>query len=133
MQKPDFEKRGGLAVVVLQDANTKEILTVAYTNKECYLEMLRTGDVVLFSTSRNERWKKGETSGNIMRIAKIPRIDCDGDAIICQVVSQGEGNACHTGKRSCFYRTVIGSVLDTSNCTLEIIEVCETVASLGYF
>jgi len=103
--RPNFEKRGELVTVITQDVITKEVLMVAYTNEECYLETLRTGKAVYFSTSRNKRWMKGEKSGNVQIVHQI-LIDCDGDAIIYLVEQRGEG-ACHTKARSCFYRTIL--------------------------
>lgn len=109
---PNFEKRGGLVTVVVQDRNTKEILMVAFTNLAGFLETLATGETVFYSTSRGKRWKKGETSGNTQLVHSV-RIDCDGDAIIYMVNQRGEG-ACHTGNRTCFYRSVTGSTLSTN-------------------
>ncbi len=109
---PNFEKKGGLVTVVVQDKNSKEVLMVAFTNKAGFLETLATGEAVFFSTSRNKRWKKGETSGNKQIVTSV-KIDCDCDAIIYEVTQLGEG-ACHTGKRTCFYRSVLGSVLFTN-------------------
>lgn len=105
---PDFEKRGGLVTVVVQDRETKEILMVAFTNKAGFLETLASGEAVFYSTSRKERWKKGETSGDYQIVHSI-KIDCDRDALIYEVDQKGKG-ACHTGNRTCFYRSVIGSV-----------------------
>ena len=106
---PFFEKRGGLVPVIVQDARTKEVLMLAYTDAAGLLETLLNGLACFFSTSRNERWLKGETSGNTQRVIQI-LIDCDGDALIYLVEPQGEGAACHTGARSCFFRSVVGCV-----------------------
>src|SRR3989338_6481242 len=97
---PNFAKRGGLVTVVAQDFKTLQILMVAYTDEKGFLETVETGEAVYFSTSRNERWKKGETSGNTQKVLEI-LLDCDGDAVIFKVIQTGEG-ACHTGQRSCF-------------------------------
>lgn len=102
--RPNFEKRGGLVTVIAQDVMTKDVLMSAYTNEECFLETLRTGVAVYFSTSRNQRWMKGETSGDKQIVRQI-LIDCDGDTIIYLVEQLGCG-ACHTKAKSCFYRTV---------------------------
>lgn len=101
--KPDFEKRGGILPVVIQDVGTLEVITLAYTRKEEYEETLRTGEVVLYSTSRGRRWKKGEEkSGNIYHLQKF-RLDCDGDALVYIVLqTKPEAGACHTGAPSCF-------------------------------
>jgi phosphoribosyl-AMP cyclohydrolase len=102
--QPNFEKRGGLLTVVTQDMETKQVLMVAYTDKAGYLETLKTGNAVYFSTSRNKRWMKGEESGNVLKVCAIT-IDCDGDALIYFVKRHG-ARACHTEAISCFYRVV---------------------------
>jgi phosphoribosyl-AMP cyclohydrolase len=99
---PDFAKRGGLITAVAQDCASGEILMVAYMNEESFRETLKRGEVVYWSTSRNELWHKGESSGNTQRLVSL-RVDCDGDAVVLQVEQRG-GAACHTGRRSCFYR-----------------------------
>ncbi len=98
----DFEKRGGLVTAIAQDHATGEILMVAYMNEKAVHETLARGEVVYWSTSRNELWHKGESSGNV-QILKELRVDCDGDAVLLKVEQKGRA-ACHTGKRSCFYR-----------------------------
>jgi phosphoribosyl-AMP cyclohydrolase len=105
--RPNFEKRGGLVTVVTQESGSGTILMVAYTNEAGYLETLKTGNAVYWSTSRNERWCKGETSGNYQKVLDI-LVDCDGDALIYVVEQCGEG-ACHTKARSCFFRDVTGA------------------------
>ena len=99
---PDFTKRGGLITAIAQDHATGEILMVAYMNERAFRETLRRGEVVYWSTSRNELWHKGESSGNTQALKSL-RVDCDGDAVVLQVEQRG-GAACHTGRRSCFYR-----------------------------
>jgi phosphoribosyl-AMP cyclohydrolase len=99
---PDFSKRGGLITAIAQDHASGEILMVAYMNEQSFRETLSRGEVVYWSTSRNELWHKGETSGNTQRLVAL-RVDCDGDAVVLQVEQRG-GAACHTGRRSCFYR-----------------------------
>jgi phosphoribosyl-AMP cyclohydrolase len=99
---PDFAKRGGLITAIAQDHATGEILMVAYMNERAFRETLRRGEVVYWSTSRNELWHKGESSGNTQTLKSL-RVDCDGDAVVLQVEQKG-GAACHTGRRSCFYR-----------------------------
>ena len=98
----DFEKGGGLVTALAQDAENGEILMVAYMNAEAFERSLETGEVVYWSRSRKKLWHKGEESGNVQRIREI-LIDCDGDAILFKVDQVG-GAACHTGRRSCFYR-----------------------------
>ncbi len=105
--KPNVAKRGGEIPVVMQNAITKEILMLAYLNIEAYLHMLKTGLATFFSTSRNEMWVKGATSGNTFKVVDI-HVDCDGDAMLVLVVPLGGKAACHTGAETCFYRSVLG-------------------------
>jgi phosphoribosyl-AMP cyclohydrolase len=91
----------GLVCAVAQDAGSGEILMVAWMNADAVRETLRTGRVCYWSRSRGSLWRKGETSGQVQRLAEL-RIDCDGDAVL--VLVEQEGVACHTGRRSCFYR-----------------------------
>lgn len=102
---PNFKKRGGLITAIAQDIRTKMILMVAYTNEAGFRETLETGEAVYWSTSRKERWKKGETSGDTQIVRDI-LVDCDGDAVIYLVEQQGKG-ACHTGAESCFFRSCL--------------------------
>jgi phosphoribosyl-AMP cyclohydrolase len=104
MQEPDFEKRGGLVTVVTQDADSGEVLMVAYMNREAWQKTLATGQACYYSTSRKQLWVKGETSGNVQEVREI-RVDCDADAVLLKVYQRG-GAACHEGYRSCFFRTV---------------------------
>jgi phosphoribosyl-AMP cyclohydrolase len=101
--RPNFEKRGGLVTVVAQDANTREVLMVAYTDEAGWRKTLQTGLGSYYSTSRKKSWIKGEESGNFQKVTDI-LIDCDGDALVYLVEPQGPGLACHTNARSCFYR-----------------------------
>ena len=103
MQAPNFEKRGGLVPVVTQDADTAEILMVAYMNRAAWEQTLATGVACYYSTSRGELWVKGETSGNTQEVREI-RVDCDEDAVLLKVHQHG-GAACHLGYKSCFFRT----------------------------
>ena len=91
----------GLVPCVMQDAGTGEVLTLAYMNEEALARTRETGQVHFWSRSRDELWRKGETSGNTMRLRAL-RYDCDGDALVALV--DPSGPACHTGERSCFYR-----------------------------
>ncbi len=104
MTEPDFEKSGGLVPVVVQDAETAEVLMLAYMNSEAWRETLRTGRATFWSRSRNALWVKGEQSGHVQRVREI-RIDCDCDTLLLKVFQVG-GAACHTGYRSCFYRKI---------------------------
>ncbi len=96
----DFAKGGGLVPVLVQDAHTKEILTLAYASKESLELAKKTGNSWFFSRSRNKLWMKGEESGNTQKIRDI-LVDCDSDAII--YVVEPSGPACHTGKNTCFH------------------------------
>ncbi len=107
----DFEKRGGLVPGIVQDSRDGRVLMLAYINKEAYETTLKKGMATFWSTSRNELWTKGETSGDFLKIVEI-LTDCDQDALIYKVEPQG-GGACHTkdpqtGKtrETCFYRKV---------------------------
>jgi phosphoribosyl-AMP cyclohydrolase len=104
---PDFRKRGGLVTAIAQDHLTGEILMVAYMNEASFAKTLEHGEVFYWSTSRNELWHKGETSGHV-QIVKELRVDCDGDAVVIKVEQRG-GAACHTGQRSCFFRVRDGA------------------------
>lgn len=99
---PDFAKRGGLVTAIAQDHASGEILMVAYMNEEAFRRTLELGEAVYYSTSRKELWHKGDSSGNIQHVKEI-YLDCDGDAVLL-VVEQRGGAACHTGRRSCFFR-----------------------------
>ena len=99
----DFEKSGGIVPVIVQDANTKDILTLAYSNKESLELAKKTGKSWFWSRSRNKLWMKGEESGNTQEIKEI-LVDCDSDAIIYLVVPSGP--ACHTGERVCFHHAL---------------------------
>ena len=96
----------GLITAVIQDVSTKEILMVAYMNEESLHKTIETGQTWFFSRSRNELWHKGETSGNFQHVKGI-RYDCDGDALLIEV--EPLGPSCHTGERSCFYRSIVES------------------------
>ncbi len=93
----------GLITAVATDAETGEILMLAYMNAEALAKTLETGEGWYWSRSRGELWRKGGTSGHIQRVVEI-RTDCDQDAI--ELVVEQTGPACHTNRRSCFYRTV---------------------------
>ena len=102
--EPDFSKGGGLLPAIVQDAETGEVLMLAYMNEESYAETLQTGRAVYFSRSRGKLWRKGEESGNVQKVQEI-RLDCDADTILLKVEQIG-GAACHVGYRSCFFRKV---------------------------
>ncbi len=100
--KIDFEKGNGLVPVIVQDAETGDVLMLAYMNEEAYQKTLETGKATYWSRSRQKLWVKGESSGNIQEVKGI-YVDCDEDTILLKVHQVG-GAACHTGHRSCFYR-----------------------------
>ena len=96
-------KNTGLIPAVIQDYKTKEVLMLAYMNKESLKKSLSTGTTWFWSRTKKKLWNKGQVSGNIQKIKEI-KYDCDGDALLISV--EQIGNACHTGMRSCFYRTL---------------------------
>src|SRR5438552_14091966 len=100
----DFEKSGGLVPAVAQDAETGDVLMLAWMNREAYEETVRTRRACYFSRSRNKLWRKGEESGNVQEVRDI-FLDCDADTILLKVRQIG-GAACHEGYRSCFFRQV---------------------------
>jgi len=95
----------GLVPAVAQDADTGEVLMLAYANREAVEATVETGRAHYFSRSREALWEKGATSGHLQAVEEV-RVDCDGDALL-YLVDQA-GGACHTGHRSCFYRTLDG-------------------------
>lgn len=99
---PRFDA-AGLITAVVSDASDGTLLMVAHMNAETLALSLETGIAHYWSRSRNELWKKGETSGNLQTIVEL-RTDCDQDAIWLRVEVAGHGATCHTGRRSCFYR-----------------------------
>ncbi len=99
-----FDERG-LVPVVVQDEASAEVLMLAYANRKALEMTLETGEMHFFSRSRDEIWRKGETSGATMTVNQL-RYDCDGDAVLAIVAPAGP--ACHTGERTCFYRNLGG-------------------------
>ena len=97
-----FEKLDGLLPGIVQDQRTGEDLMLGYLNREALAATQRTGEVHFFSRSRQKLWKKGETSGHVLRVKEV-RLDCDADALLFLVDPVGPG-VCHEGYRSCFYR-----------------------------
>ena len=93
----------GLIPAIVQQHDTREVLMVAWMNEESLRRTLETSETWFWSRSRKELWHKGATSGNTLRIQQI-RVDCDGDTLLVRV--NPAGPACHTGERSCFYRTL---------------------------
>jgi phosphoribosyl-AMP cyclohydrolase len=98
----DFDKAGGLVPAIIQDHRTSEVLMLGFMNSDSLAETQRSGEAVFFSRSRNKLWKKGESSGHVLKVREI-RVDCDGDALLVRVEAVGPG-VCHEGYRSCFFR-----------------------------
>jgi phosphoribosyl-AMP cyclohydrolase len=101
----DFEKMGGLAPAIVQDAANGEILMVGFMNQAAFDKTLETGFVTFYSRTRNTLWTKGETSGNRLRLT-YAATDCDNDTVLCKVVVEGDGLVCHEGTRSCFTKPI---------------------------
>jgi phosphoribosyl-AMP cyclohydrolase len=101
---PDFAKGDGLLPAIAQDAETGEVLMMAYMNDAAYAETLATGRAVYYSRSRKKLWRKGEESGHV-QIVRGVFVDCDADTILLKVEQIG-GAACHEGYKSCFFREV---------------------------
>ena len=104
---PRFDA-AGLITAVVTDHRSGDVLMVAHMNREALAATMASGEATFFSRSRGRLWKKGETSGNVMRIVEA-RIDCDQDAVWLRC--EPAGPACHTGSRSCFYRALQGNSL----------------------
>jgi phosphoribosyl-AMP cyclohydrolase len=102
----DFDKAGGLVPVIAQDADSGEVLMLAWMDRAAYEETLRTGRACYYSRSRRKLWRKGEESGHVQEVKEI-YVDCDADTILLKVHQVG-GAACHEGYRSCFFRRVDG-------------------------
>ncbi len=102
---PRFDANG-LIVCVTVEAATREILMVAYMNQLALDKTIETGVAHYWSRSRNALWRKGETSGQVQRVLSLS-VDCDQDAIQLMVEAGGDGKACHTGRKSCFYRKLV--------------------------
>lgn len=101
---PKFD-RDGLIVCITTEVRSGDILMVAYMNAEALRLTLETGIAHYWSRSRNALWRKGDTSGQVQSVREA-LVDCDQDAILLKVEAGGDGKACHTGRRSCFYRRI---------------------------
>jgi len=101
---PRFDANG-LVTAVIVEASSGVVLMLAHMNAEALSLTLETGEVHYFSRSRGKLWKKGETSGEVQKLVEI-RVDCDQDALLVMVEQTGRGAACHTGRKTCFYRRV---------------------------
>jgi phosphoribosyl-AMP cyclohydrolase len=99
----DFSKLNGLVPAVVQDAESREVLMVGFMNEDALARTRETGFVTFFSRSRNELWTKGDTSGNRLQVISL-FTDCDDDTVLVKVKRLGDGNVCHTGARSCFFK-----------------------------
>lgn len=103
MRKLDLDSlnynEAGLVAVIAQDSTTKQVLMLGWANRETLSETLESGKLVYFSRSRNQRWLKGETSGNFQDVVSLSQ-DCDGDAVLAMV--HAHGPACHNGTTTCF-------------------------------
>ena len=103
----DFTKLDGLIPAVIQDAASHEVLMVGFMNEEAWALTRKTGYATFFSRTRNKLWMKGETSGNRLKVLST-LVDCDDDTVLLKVEREGDGNVCHTGERTCFYRELPG-------------------------
>ncbi len=99
----DFSKLDGLIPAVIQDDVSNEVLMVGFMNEDALRQTRETGFATFFSRTRGKLWTKGETSGNRLQVTRI-LVDCDDDTVLVRVKALGDGVACHTGQRSCFYR-----------------------------
>ncbi len=102
---PRFDANG-LIVCITVEAATRDILMVAYMNQLALDKTIETGVAHYWSRSRNALWRKGDTSGQVQRVLSLS-VDCDQDALMLTVEAGGDGKACHTGRKSCFYRRLI--------------------------
>ena len=103
----DFTKHGGLVPAVIQDADSGEVLMVGFMNDAALAKTQETGFATFFSRTRQTLWTKGETSGNKLAVRRI-LVDCDDDTLLLKVTRLGDGNVCHTGERTCFFRDLQG-------------------------
>ena len=101
----DFSKLDGLVPAVIQDEDSNEVLMVGFMNDAALERTRATGFVTFFSRSRSALWTKGETSGNRLQVVQL-LADCDDDTVLVRVKRLGDGNVCHTGQRTCFFRSL---------------------------
>jgi len=101
----DYSKLGGLIPAVIQDADSSEVLMVGFMNEAALAETQRSGYATFFSRTRGKLGTKGESSGNKLAVTDI-LVDCDEDTVLLKVKRLGDGNVCHTGQRTCFFRTL---------------------------
>jgi phosphoribosyl-ATP pyrophosphohydrolase/phosphoribosyl-AMP cyclohydrolase len=103
----DYTKLDGLIPAVIQDDSTREVLMVGFMNEDALRITRESGFATFYSRTRQKLWTKGETSGNKLRVRRI-LVDCDDDTVVVMVTPLGDGNVCHTGQRTCFYREIEG-------------------------
>ncbi len=101
---PRFDANGLVSAIAV-DESTGEVLMLAHMNAEALARTIETREGWFWSRSRKSLWKKGESSGNVLRVSQM-KVDCDQDAVLLKVRVEGDGKTCHTGRRSCFYRSV---------------------------
>jgi phosphoribosyl-ATP pyrophosphohydrolase/phosphoribosyl-AMP cyclohydrolase len=101
----EYSKLDGLIPAVIQDADSSEVLMVGYMNEQALAETRRSGYATFFSRTRGKLWMKGESSGNKLAVTDI-LVDCDDDTVLVKVKRLGDGNVCHTGQRTCFFRAL---------------------------
>jgi phosphoribosyl-AMP cyclohydrolase len=101
----DYSKLDGLIPAVVQDEDSGEVLMVGFMNDDAFERTRATGFATFFSRTRNTLWTKGETSGNRLQVTAL-LVDCDDDTVLLKVKRLGDGNVCHTGERTCFYRAL---------------------------
>jgi phosphoribosyl-AMP cyclohydrolase len=101
---PRFDEKGLISTIVVEAASG-DVLMFAFMNAEALALTIETGEAHFWSRSRNSLWRKGETSGNVLRVVEM-RTDCDQDVVLLRVATSGDGVACHTGQKSCFYRRI---------------------------
>jgi phosphoribosyl-AMP cyclohydrolase len=103
MVEIDFDKMQGLAPAIVQDEASGEVLMLGFMNREALRMTLDSGYATFFSRTRGKLWRKGETSGNRLKVTALTT-DCDQDSVLVRVQVEGEGHVCHQGTRSCFTR-----------------------------
>lgn len=101
---PRFDANGLISAIVT-DEKTGEVLMLAHMNADALKRTIETREGWFWSRSRKSLWKKGESSGNVLRVSEM-KVDCDQDAVLLKVTVTGDGKTCHTGRRSCFYRAI---------------------------
>ncbi|ENS7820618.1 phosphoribosyl-AMP cyclohydrolase [Neisseria gonorrhoeae] len=111
-----FDEKG-LVCAIAQDAETKRVLMVAWMNAEALQKTVETGFAHYYSRSRQKQWMKGEESGHTQKVREL-RLDCDGDTIV-MLIAQNGGIACHTGRKSCFYKKWNGGAWETADAVLK--------------